>query len=138
MAIEVALTTTDLWTPPPAGKEPPPPADTDRFAVWLMRTRGDPYWNPDLPKTDQGMPAWQVEMVRLIDVYQRAKALEDARRAAIHHAKLMHRRLLGDGRGCVYLVDDAPERMAVQSPCRGLSYFLFPHPITNHRRSLDA
>ena len=87
----------DLWTLSPTSEEPPQSSDTVRFAVWLMRTRGDPYWNPDLPKTDQGMPAWQAEMVRLIDVYQRSGSMDDARRAAIHHAKLMHRRLLDLG-----------------------------------------
>ena len=60
----------DLWTLSPTSEEPPQSSDTVRFAVWLIKTRGDPYWNPDLPKTDQDMPAWQVEMVRLIDVYQ--------------------------------------------------------------------
>ncbi|OCB03093.1 hypothetical protein BBC27_09595 [Acidithiobacillus ferrivorans] len=96
VTIEAALTA-ELWTPPPASEEPPLPSDTLRFAAWLMKSRGDPYWNPDLSKIDQGMPAWQAEMVRLIDVYQRSGGMDDARRAAIHHAKLMHRRLLDLG-----------------------------------------
>ena len=94
---EAALATINLWAPPPAGEEAPPPSDTERFAVWLMRSRGDPYWNPDLPETDQDMPEWQNEMARLTDVYQRSGSMDDARRAAIHHAKLMHRRLLDLG-----------------------------------------
>ena len=97
MAIEAALAGAELWPPPPTGEEAPPPSDTVRFAVWLMKTRGDPYWNPDLPKTDQDMLEWQDEMARLIDVHQRSGSMDDARRAAIHHAKLMHRRLLDLG-----------------------------------------
>ena len=88
-AIEAALATADLWTPPPAGEEPPPPDDTERFAVWLMRTRGDPEWNPD--RADHAMPAWRDEMTRLISVYQRSRAMDGASRAAIQHVELMHR-----------------------------------------------
>ena len=97
MAIEAALAGAELWSHPPAGEEAPPPSDTVRFAVWLMRTLGDPCWNPDLPKTDQGVPEWQDEMARLIDAHQHTGSMDDARRAAIHHAKLMHRYLLDLG-----------------------------------------
>ena len=95
MSIETALTTADLWSPPPPGTPAPPSSDTERFAVWLIRTRGDPEWNPD--RADHAMPAWRDEMTRLISVYQRSRAMDDARRAAIHHAKLMHRHLLDLG-----------------------------------------
>ena len=43
------------------------------------------------------MPAWRDEMTRLISVYRRSRAMDDTRRAAIHHAKLMHRHLLDLG-----------------------------------------
>ena len=85
----------DIWSPPPSGTPAPPSADTERFAVWLIRTRGDPEWNPD--RADHTMPTWRDEMTRLISVYQRSRAMDDARRAAIHHAKLMHRHLLDLG-----------------------------------------
>ena len=138
MSIETALTTADLWSPPPPGTPAPPSSDTERFAVWLIRTRGDPEWNPD--RADHAMPAWRDEMTRLISVYQRSRAMDDARRAAIHHAKLMHRprghssrqthapsftgsglsRQRGAGYGDVCLVDGAPGRVVEQNLSRGL------------------
>ena len=45
------------------------------------------------------MPAWRDEMTHLVSVYQNSGAMDDARRAAIHHAKLMHRHLLDLGYG---------------------------------------
>lgn len=84
----------DLWSPLPTGSVAPRPDATD-FAVWLVRSLGDPEWNPD--RADHTMSAWQSEMARLIAVFRRSRAINDARRAAIHHAKLMHRHLLDLG-----------------------------------------
>lgn len=93
-AIAAADDFLDIWSPPP-GTPAPSPDDTDRFAVWLMRSLGDPEWNPD--RTDRSMQDWQEEMVRLISVYRASRMMDDARRAGIHHAKLMHRHLLDLG-----------------------------------------
>ncbi len=85
----------DLWSPPPMEAVAPRPDAAD-FAIWLVRSLGDPAWNPDRA-SDQAMEDWQAEMARLISIFQRTRATSDARRAAIHHAKLMHRHLLNLG-----------------------------------------
>ena len=89
--VEANLDGNVLWSPPPPD-EPTLSPDDPLFAVWLMRTRGDPTWNPD--RTDHTIGDWWDEMGRLITVYQRSRRMDDARRAAIHHAKIMHRHML--------------------------------------------
>lgn len=86
----------DLWTRPLESETPPPAKDTDLHAAWMMRTVGDPAWNPD-HDTGHTVEDFQAEMARLIAVYQRTGATADARAAAAHHAKLMYRRLLDLG-----------------------------------------
>jgi hypothetical protein len=94
----VIMTTTvdfaDMWSPLPPGAVVPPPGSED-YTVWLIRMYGDPEWNPD--RADHAMTDWRDEMIRLIASYQRSRGINDARCAAIHHAKLMHRHLLDLG-----------------------------------------
>ena len=88
----------ELWTRPLESETPPPPRDTDLYAAWLIRTIGDLAWNPDQDHdTGHTVEDFQAEMARLIAAYQRTGATADARAAAVHHAKLMHRRLLDLG-----------------------------------------
>ncbi len=61
-------------------------------AVIVFECFSDPAWDPhDHEITTE---RWQNEMVRLIEVYQSTGQLNDARRAAVHHSKLMFARVL--------------------------------------------
>ena len=90
----IAIDFADMWSTPPPGSIVPPSGSED-YTVWLIRMHGDPEWNPD--RENHAMTDWRDEMIRLISVYQRSRAMDDARCAAIHHAKLMHRHLLDLG-----------------------------------------